>query len=136
MPEFLHVQTPSTEARTHANPLFPVNLSDLLLRHCGANHRRETIAFDKRRQGGLERAALFTVWRNLIKWQRENSPGQTAAIVAGMEKRRLSWRDVFARRRFPRSDELPGAWWEYYWRRVKTAALGEHQTENRARYAF
>jgi hypothetical protein len=116
--------------------MFPCNLADLLLRHCGADHRRETIAYDKRRQGGLERLAIFTVWRNAIKWRRENHPGETAAMKAGMAKRRLQWADVFACRRFPREHELPGSWWNYYWRQVKTAALGDRQTENNAHFAF
>jgi len=131
-----HVPTPSTDPRTRGNALFPANLADLLLRHCGADHRRETIAYDKRIQGGLERAALFTVWRNAIKWRRENHPGETAAMVAGVLTRRIGWREVLARRLFPRERSLPGRWWLYYWRRVKTAALGENQTENRARFAF
>jgi hypothetical protein len=38
---------------TAQNPLFPVNLADLLLRHSSANHKRETIAFSKRRQGAM-----------------------------------------------------------------------------------
>ena len=131
-----HHQTPSTDPRTRANNLFPVNLADLLLRHSGADHRRETIAYDKRRQGGLERLAVFAVWRNTIKWRRENHPGETAAMTAGVAKRRLRWAEVFARRQFPRERELPGPWWDYYWRRVKTLALGVRQTENRAVFAF
>jgi len=43
---------------------------------------------------------------------------------------------VFADRQFPRRELLPGPWWEYYWRRVRTAALGDAQTEHRLRYAF
>jgi hypothetical protein len=135
-PQVVHQITPSTDPRTRSNRLFSVNLADLLLRHCEADHRRETIAFDKRRQGGLERAAIFAVWRNAIKWRRENRPGETAAMRAGILDRPLSWREVFRNRMFPRERELPGVWWDYYWRRVKTAALGERQTENRAGFAF
>jgi hypothetical protein len=135
-PRLRHLTTPSTDPRTRASNLFPVNLADLLVRHSGADHRRETIAYDKRRQGGLERLALFAVWRNAIKWRRENHPGETAAMKAGMATRRLRWAEVFAHRRFPREHELPGSWWNYYWRRVKTAALGDRQTENDARFAF
>jgi hypothetical protein len=135
-PRLQHRTTPSTAPRTRANDLFPINLADLLLRHSGADHRRETIAYDKRRQGGLERLAIFTVWRNAIKWRRENHPGETAAMKAGMATRPLRWAEVFACRRFPREQELPGSWWNNYWRRVKTAALGDRQTENNARFAF
>ncbi len=131
-----HRTTPSRQARTADNPLFPVNLSDLLLRHTGANHRRETIAFSKRRQAILERLAIFAVWRNLIKWRREKIPGTTAAMAAGILDRPLHWSEVFWRRLFPRQQELPGPWWDYYWRKVKTVPLGVNQSENRALFAF
>jgi transposase-like protein len=52
-----HERTSSLEARTAGNPLFPVNRMDLLLRHNSANHKRETIAFSKRHQAVVERAA-------------------------------------------------------------------------------
>jgi hypothetical protein len=136
VPPIRHRRTSSLKPRTTANPLFPANLVDLLLRHCGANHRRETIAFSKRRQGALERAALFTVWRNAIKWRREKKPGETAAMHAGFLRERLSWPQLFGRRLFPRRRELPGCWWAYYWRRVKTAALGPGQAEHGLKYAF
>ncbi|MFH1834464.1 MAG: hypothetical protein ABH877_05515 [bacterium] len=130
-----HQVTPSTDPRTCANPLFPVNLADLLLRHCGANHRRETIAFSKRRQAAIERLAVFTVWRNCIKSRREKQPGETAAMRAGVLDRRLGWEEVFRRRLFPCRSLLPGVWWSYYWRRVRTLALGNRQSEHRLRYA-
>src|SRR5438067_3256347 len=47
---FRHATVSSRAPRTAANPLFAVNLLDLLIRHSGANHKRETIAFSKRRQ--------------------------------------------------------------------------------------
>jgi hypothetical protein len=131
-----HQITSSTERRTTSNPLFPVNLADLLLRHGQANHRRETIAFSKRRQGALERLAIFLVWRNLIKQRREKRPGETAAMAAGMIDRPLSWEEVFRRRRFPRRRLLPGSWWTYYWRKVKTLALGDRQQGHHLHYAF
>ncbi len=128
--------TPSTDPRSRANPLFPVNLADLLLRHHGANHRRETIAFSKRRQAMIERLALFTVWRNYIKSRREKKPGETAAMRAGILDRRLHWDDLFRERYFPRRHLLPGVWWKYYWRRVRTLALGDRQTTHDRRFAF
>jgi len=39
--EISHHVTSSTDPRTPRNPLFPVNLLDLLIRHSGANHKRE-----------------------------------------------------------------------------------------------
>ena len=47
-----------TSGRAHRdcnNPLWEVNLLDLLIRHSGANHKRETIAWSKRRQASAER---------------------------------------------------------------------------------
>jgi hypothetical protein len=131
-----HFVTPSTVPRTCANPLFGVNLADLLLRHCGANHRRETIAFSKRRQAAIERLAVFTVWRNCIKSRREKQPGETAAMRAGILGRGVSWEQVFQRRLFPRRSLLPGVWWSYYWRRVRTPALGNRQSLHRLHFAF
>jgi hypothetical protein len=131
-----HRITSSTERRTRSNPLFPVNLADLLLRHSQANHRRETIAFSKRRQGALERLAIFTLWRNAIKRRRENKPGETAAMAAGILAGPCSWTELLRARRFPRRRLLPGPWRSYYWRRVRTLPLGTRQTVHRLRYAF
>jgi hypothetical protein len=135
-PRLEHRVTSSKEARTTGNPLFPVNLADLLLRHCQAAHRRETIAFCKRRQGALERAAVFLFWRNYVKWQRERKPGTTAAMRAGILSRRLSWKEAVVRRQFPVRGLLPRPWWSYYWRRVQTPIFGSHQTGHDREYAF
>ena len=136
LPDLRHEVTSSTVRRTTRNPLFPVNLADLLLRHGQANHRRETIAFSKRRQGALERLAVFVVWRNAIKSRREKAPGETAATVAGLLPGPLEWGDVFATRLLPRREDLPGSWWSYYWGRIKTAVMGSRQREHRLKYAF
>ncbi len=135
-PQVRHQITPSTERRTTRNPLFPVNLTDLLLRHGQANHRRETIAFSKRRQAAIERLAIFTVWRNAIKSRREKAPGETAAMAVGILSRPLGWAEIFADRTFPRKEVLPGPWWSYYWRRVRTVALGPSQRGHQLKYAF
>ena len=119
-----HQVTSSTARRTTSNPLFPVNLADLLLRHSQASHRRETIAFSKRRQGALERLAVFTVWRNVIKKRREKRGGLTTAMAAAVLDRPLRWPEVFGARKFPRRQFLPGPWWTYYWRRVKDPGAG------------
>lgn len=134
--QIVHVVTPGTAPRTVSNPLFAVNLADSLLRHSQANHRRETIAFSKRRQGGIERAGVFMFWRNYVKWRRENARGVTAAMVLGFVSRRLGWKDLLARRRFPREELLPHPWDDYYWRRIRTVALEGEQAPLACRYAF
>jgi len=136
LPAIDHRTTSSTERRTRSNPLFPVNLNDLLHRHVSANHRRETIAFSKRRQAALERAAVVGVWRNCIKRQRENGPAETCAMRVGLMTEPSSWSRILRRRCFPRHTELPASWVEYYWRRVKTAIYGERQATHACRYAF
>lgn len=131
-----HHVTSSQQRRTADNPLFPVNLADLLARHASANHRRETIAYSKRRQAALERAAIFTVWRNCIKKRRENGGEESAAMRAGVLRRMLRWGELLRRRLFPGHVSLPGVWAQYYWRKVQTAVLGEHQVSHDCRYAF
>jgi hypothetical protein len=128
--------TPGTAPRTLDNPLFPVNLADLLLRHGQANHRRETIAFSKRRQGAIERAALFLLWRNDVKPRREKRPGETAAMAAGLATGPLRWEEFVRRRLFPRKRDLPGPTWPFYWAKIKTAVYGAGQRVHRLRYAF
>ncbi len=44
-----HDLTPGSEHRDQNNSLWEVNLTDLFIRHCSSNHKRETIAWSKRR---------------------------------------------------------------------------------------
>jgi hypothetical protein len=98
---FDHELTSSKAIRTPMNPLFPVNLADLLLRHSSANHKRETIAFSKRRQGALYRAAIWTVWRNYVKSTSENRKDPPPGVSIGVIKRRLTPGEILRERLFP-----------------------------------
>jgi len=118
-----HECTPSVEARTPKNPLFPVNLIDLLLRHNGANHKRETIAFSKRHQSVVERAALLIAWRNFVKPFSENHGGGTPAMRIGLRERPLRLRELLTRRLFPARVGLPGEWAVYYRREIPTSRI-------------
>jgi hypothetical protein len=130
-----HQVTSSREHRGADNPLFEVNLTDLLIRHCSANHKRETIAWSKRRQASAERLAVFLVWRNYVKGRREKVRGSpTPAMARGLLDQRFEPRDILARRLFPSLIALPGRWREYYERRVRTRALGR-QREHGLKYA-
>ena len=120
---FVHLRTSSKLARTPENPLFPVNLSDMLIRHSSSNHKRETIAFSKRRQSAMYRMAIWTVWRNYMKDRSENNPKGTPAQALGITKRALSVREVFARRRFPTREKISGWLAECYFGRIPTRAL-------------
>ena len=118
-----HRTISSRAARTPRNPLFAVNLLDLLIRHSGAHHKRETIAFPKRLQSGCERMAGFAVWRNWMKEFSERRKEGTPAMRLGLAERRLTVEDVFTRRLFPSRIRLPEPWTTYYWRRVPTRAM-------------
>ncbi len=78
-----HQVTHSKERRDKDNPLWEVNLLDLILRHASANHRRETIAWSKRRQGSTYRLAILAVWRKWVQSRRVKRPGETPAMAAG-----------------------------------------------------
>jgi transposase-like protein len=118
-----HECTPSIQARTPGNPLFPVNLLDLLLRHNGAHHKRQTIAFAKRHQAVIERAALLLLWRNFTKPFSENHGGGTPAMRLGLRPRPLHPRRLLRRRLFASRVTLPEPWCEYYRRRVPTVGI-------------
>jgi hypothetical protein len=118
-----HECTPSVQARTAGNPLFPVNRLDLLLRHSSACHKRETIAFAKRHQAVVERAALLAVWLNFTKPFSENHGGGTPAMRLGLRATPLSLRRVLQGRLFPERVLLPAAWQRYYARLIPTARI-------------
>jgi transposase-like protein len=120
----LHLVTSSRERRDNHNPLWEVNLADMVLRHASKNHTRETIAFSKRRQQASDRLAVFTVWRNCVQWRRVKKPGTTPAMEAAWCERKLEPREILKRRLFVTHITLPPRWEEYYWGRVVTPALG------------
>jgi len=124
---FDHRVTPGRALRTIRNPLFPVNLFDLLVRHSSANHKRETIAFSKRRQSALERIFVFLVWRNAMKSFSEKARDATPAQRLGLLPRRLRIGDVLAERLFPTRIPLPERWGAYYRREVETRRIPNGQ---------
>jgi transposase-like protein len=132
--EVTHRTISAHAARTPMNPLWAINLLDLLLRHSGANHKRETIAHSKRRQSAIERMFVFLVWRNHLKWFSEQRHDQTPAMRLGLEQRRLGLREVLGERLFPSRIALPQAWQRYYWRQVRTRVFARN-AEHRLRYA-
>jgi len=130
-----HETISSRAARTPHNPLFPINLLDLLLRHSGANHKRETVAFSKRRQSALERMGIFIVWRNWMKPFSERKQDASPAMRLGIADHRLMIEEVLAHRLFPSRVGLPEPWVEYYWSRVPTRTISRC-VEHRRRYAM
>jgi hypothetical protein len=126
----VHEVTSSRERRDAHNPLFEINLLDVLIRHSQANHRRETIAWSKRRQAAAHRLAVFLVWRNYIKWRWEKRSRKTPAMLKGLLKRRLSVRDVVGDRLFRTRIALPERWAEYYAGAVRTPVLGRNRSHD------
>lgn len=123
----LHERTNSREARTASNPLFPVNRLDLQLRHNSANHKRETIAFSKRHQSVIERAAWLILWQNVTKPFSERHGGGTPAMRAGILERPLSIPELLSRRLFPDRVGLPPVWQRYYRGEVRTAPIANER---------
>ena len=114
-----------------------MNLLDLLIRHSGSHHKRETIAFPKRLQSACERMAVFAVWRNWIKWFSERakkSEKETPAMRLRIAERAFTVDDVLAERLFPSQIALPEPWTSYYWKRVRTRVM-PRQREHRRKYA-
>ncbi len=128
-----HQRIDSRIKRDRQNKLFEINLLDLLLRHCQKNHTRETIAFSKRRQDSAYRLAIMLVWKNYIKRRYEKACVRTAAMEVGLMDRFLTEEDVLEKRLFVSKIWLPARWDDYYWRRVKTVALGVNR-EHRSKY--
>ena len=124
----VHETVSSRAARTPANPLFAANLLDLVIRHSSANHKRETIAFSKRRQSAAERLAILQVWRNTMKSCSERRRDATPAQRLGLTKRKLTVDDVLSVRLFPSRIRLPERIARYYWRRTPTRGLARLRT--------
>ena len=118
-----HERTNSRVARTPGNPLFPVNRLDLLLRHNSANHKRETIAFSKRHQAVVWRAAWLLAWQNFAKPYSERHGGPTPAMRAGLAARRLPVEELLRWRRFPWRVGLGEEWRRYYYGEVPTRRI-------------
>ncbi len=134
--EIIHQVTPGKEHRDQHNRLYPVNLADLLIRHSSANHKRETIAWSKRRQASAERLAILLVWRNYVKGISEKQRGSpTPAMLRGMVGRALQLPEVLAGRIFRTLMKLPERWARYYDRDVLTRAFRK-QRRHELKYAY
>jgi transposase-like protein len=130
-----HERTPSLDARTARNPLFPVNRMDLLLRHNSANHKRETIAFSKRHQSLIERAAWLLVWQNWGKRFSERRGGGTPAMKLALSEHPWSIRQLLSARRFVSRTVLPDSWRAYYRRLIDTPGI-DHPRRHALRRAM
>jgi len=119
-----HEVTPARELRNAQNPLFEINRLDNWIRHCSSNHKRETIAWSKRRQASAERLAILLVDRNYRKPARVKSRASpSAAMLKGIQKKRLTIAEILQKRLFASLIRLPTRWRAYYERTVRTRAM-------------
>jgi hypothetical protein len=129
-----HRTTSSKARRTPQNPLFPANLGDLLIRHRGANQKRETIAFSKRRQGALYRIAIWMVLRNYVKPTSVRRRTPPPGVAVGAIARAWTPEDVLRQRLLPWRFELSGWLEDCYYARIPTRRMPRCR-EHRLRYA-
>jgi hypothetical protein len=106
-----------------------------MIRHSTAAHKRETIAFARRRQASIEKLAIFQVWRNYIKRRREKGVRVTSAMLLGLTHRPWRLRDLLRERLFFEKTVLSPRWNQYYRREVTTRALPVNRTHALS-YAF
>ena len=122
--QITHLVTSSRERRDRRNPLFEINRLDLFIRHSSGGHRRETIAWPKRRNASALRLAIFVVWRNWVNRRWQKRCRGTPAMAAGWCERVLTVEEILRARLFVSRVDLPRRWAEYYWGEVVTPALG------------
>ena len=121
--------------RDKRNPLWEANLLDLLIRHSTGAHKRETIAWAKRRQASIEKLTVLQLWRNYMKRRWEKGGPETPAMILGLADHPWCVRDVLSQRLFFEKAALTDCLQVYYRREVKTAALAINRT-HQLRYAF
>ena len=133
--DITHRVTSSKERRDNRNPLWEINLFDLMIRHCTAAHKRETIAWAKRRQASAEKLTVLQVWRNYMKRRWENGRAESPAMLKGLANKLLDVDDILKLRLFPWRIDVSGRWRDYYERRFETAPLDVNRTHDLT-YAF
>jgi hypothetical protein len=100
------------------------------MRHSSANHKRETIAFSKRRQGALYRVAIWTVWRNYVKDRSENRKVGPPSVGLGLTERALSVAEVLSQRCFPDQIGISGWVSQCYFGKITTRAIEKCQSHH------
>ncbi|MBK7367552.1 MAG: hypothetical protein IPJ04_06460, partial [Candidatus Eisenbacteria bacterium] len=112
-----------TDPRTPNNDLFFVNRRDMMLRHNGANHRRETIAFSKRDQGVLDRAAIHLMLANYWAPSSVNHDRSTPAMKLGLFETPMSPEALLGKRQFVTRTNITEEWRRYYFSLVDTPEI-------------
>ena len=100
--------------------------------HSSANHKRETIAFSKRRQGAMYRAAIWVVWRNDVKSRSENKKNSPPAVALGLIQKRYSIAQILENRLFPNQMALSTWLRRCYDGRISTRRLERNRVHRPA----
>ena len=138
--EIIHNTISSRAARTHENPLFPVNYMDRELRKDQANHRRETVCFARNVNNMLNRMMIYFHWHNYHKPYRiadkEMSRYQHAE-QAGLDRKEYTGElfHLFTRRRFLSFSRQVKRFWKLLWKKMLVTPLSEGR-EYYPRYAL
>jgi transposase-like protein len=130
-----HQVTSAKARRDKDNPLWEINVLDAGIRHGSANHRRETLAWSKRRQRSAERLAIFLVWRNYMQVRPVKGGQATPAMLKGVRQKPMGVGELLSRRLFVTQIPLPPRWRQYYWGEVVTPAIGPN-LRHALKYAF
>ena len=130
-----HKTVSSRAIRDAKNPLFPINLADMWFRHSQSNQKRDTIAFSKRRQGGIDRAWLFLSHRNYVRPRRIKSGDPPPAVQAGIARRAMTDAEIYSNRIFHDDVVLPAAWEKQIRREVVTRPIANNRRHS-LRFAF
>ncbi len=120
-------RVPGRRSRTPDNPMHEINLTDLLIRHGSSNQKRETIAFNKRRQAGLERGWLWAIWRNFMRPRHIKTRTPPPAVQAGLVARPLTFEEIFGKRLFGWRVPLPRTWERQIRRTIETAVYPRYR---------
>lgn len=92
-----HTTVPSTRPRTVYNPLFPINLTDAMLRDNNGRLRRRSWLHTKKEEFLRAQLELFVAYRN---WHRRRSngepPDRTPGVVLGIAERSFTFAELVA----------------------------------------
>jgi transposase-like protein len=120
----IHIQIPSTQARTTTNPLFSVNYMDREFRKDLANHRRETTCFSRNVSASMMRFTVYSFYHNYCKPYRiDNYPAAQPlhAQVAGVAEQVVRQRvRVFSERAFLTLEQVRGSFRQMWKKELRT----------------
>ncbi|MBD3866813.1 MAG: hypothetical protein IFK94_01705 [Acidobacteria bacterium] len=127
-PRRLKHEPKSADAKVRDQAMFPVDLLHKLIRHCMANHKRETIAHGRRVNSIMLRLYVFIAWRNFVKDKSERRPqNKTPAMDVGLVDCFLNWKQVLSRRLYPWKQSLASMDSRLYAMKMETPAVGRNK---------